>query len=243
MSLPVFSRFGTRLRDDFCSIGRSPQFVPFGDDVFSVRSVAGKELRRYGPVVSMRDDDLSSAVNNFTEFQRGANAVAILVDPQGRLGLVEQYRPVLKPECAGRYLRWWDNTKADPIAFIDEAVTMLGRMSLECPQGYSEIFEEAVNAAMREGGEEGGHRVLGAEYIGDAATDPANRVDLVKVFLVKVDPTQPASEEPDPLEVLSGKPTQWVTEDEFFLLISQGRIFNSLTLSAYALLRANGIWS
>jgi len=243
MSLPVFSRFGTRLRDDFAEIGRSPQLVPFGNDVFSVRNVEGKELRRYAPVVSIRDGDLLRAVNNFTEFQRAENAVSILMDPQGRMGLVEQYRPVLMPKWVGQYVAWWDNTQTDPIAFVDQVANWLGRMSLECPQGYSEMFEKAINAAKREGGEEGRHRVLGALYYGNLATDPATRVDLVKVFLVKVDPSQPASEQPDPLEVLSGKPTQWVTEHEFLTYLASGHVFNALTVGAYGLLRAHGIWS
>lgn len=243
MELPVFSRFDEEMLRAFADAGRTSQLVPFNANVFSVRSVADKELRRYAPVVSMRGGNIAGAVCNFTEFQRGKNAVAILLDPQGRIGMVELYRPVTRWGCHEEYVRLWDETRSDPVTFVDKVVKLLGQSSLEFPQGYSEMFEAALLTACREGGEEGRHRVLGAEYLGQAATDPANRVDTVQIFLVKVDPTQPAAEEADPLEMLSGKPTLWLTEKEFLIFVSSGHIFNALTLSAYAMLRAHGIWS
>jgi len=233
--------FDSALRKQFDDAARLPQLRFHDDDIIVVHRVDGKEIRRYFPVVTLQDDDILKAVNNLTEWQRG-NAVSILMNPEGKVGLIEADRPIVPPERMAEYTAIWDKYADDLPTFVRLVIPMLGVVSFESPQGYSEGFEESGRTAEREGGEEGGCRVLSVEHIGHGCTDPANRADPVHIYLAKVDPTKPARHERDPLETNTGRVKVWVNEDEYFDLLSDGKILNGLTTHALSLLRAKRRW-
>lgn len=226
----------------FEAANRSQQLVMKDGGTFVVRNVAGDtDLRMYVPVVSFRDDAIAKGVNNLTEMQR-SGAASVLMSPDRKVGLVEVYRPVILPAHADVYRELWDRSEGNPVWLTNQIINLIGGVSLEFSQGYSKLFEDAADTAAREAREEGGHFVKSVERMGYVATDPANRLDLVNMFLAHVDPSQPTKETPDPLEAMTGKVSQWVTEHEFLAFAAGGHIFNSLTLSAYTLMKAQGHW-
>lgn len=242
MSRTRFEAFTPAWLDRFRANQRDPQVERSGLATFSVISAAKKVLRIYTPVVSVSEDgDIQKSINNMTEFQRGG-AVAVLMNSEKKVGLIEINRPVVPIGRLQEYREIWDQQHLHPNDFAEIVAPMLGAVSLEFPQGYSDVFESGLETALREAGEEGGCLVQGGQKVGYCYSDTANRADPIEIFLVHVDPTMPAKESPDPFEKMTGRVSVWVDQDEYRELVRTRQIFSGTTKSARDELDASRIW-
>lgn len=224
----------------FEAAGRSLQGRMVGQ-CFVVHDLKGKPIRIFVPALYLRDD-VSLVVNNAQECQR-CGAVSVLYDPATKkVGLVESTRPLIAPERIGEYKKAWDELLPHDIeGFAAATAPLMGSTNFEFPQGRSEPGETGAQTAGREGGEEGGFLVTHVRPVGFVATDPAQRLDPVEVFLVTVDVRRSAEQSADPHEVWQGRTVTWAARAELDAFIRSGAIISALTMSAITLLEANGI--
>lgn len=224
----------------FSEAGRSPQGRMVGQ-TFVVDDLEGNPIRVFIPAVYVRDD-IHDVVNNAQECQR-CGAVSVLFDPcTGKVGLVEPTRPLVPPERIDEYKRAWDTfLPHDVEGFAAAVAPLMGSTNFEFPQGRSEVGETGGQTAEREGGEEGGFLVTDVARLGFVATDPAQRIDPVEIFLVTVDVRRPAEQSADPHE-WQGRTVWWVDLEGLNALVRNGRIINGLSISCIKLLETNGIF-
>lgn len=224
----------------FAEAGRSPQGRMVGQ-CFVVHDLHGTPIRVFIPAVYVRDE-IELVVNNAQECQR-CGAVSVLFDPTtGKVGLVESVRPLIRPECIDGYKRAWDTLLPHDVdGFAAAVVPLMGSTFFEFPQGRSEVGETGAQTAEREGGEEGGFLVTARRSLGFVATDPAQRLDPVEIFLVTVDVRRPAEQSADPHE-WQGRAVTWVDLRDLNSLVRDGKIINALTISSIKLLEVNGVF-
>lgn len=234
----------TMLNDEwirrFQAAGRSLQGRMVGQ-CFVVDDLNGKPIRIFVPALYLRND-IHAVVNNAQECQR-CGAVSVLYDPATqKVGIVESMRPLIAPEHIGEYKKAWDEFLPHDIEGFAAAIAcLMGSTNFEFPQGRSERGETGSQTAGREGGEEGGFFVTEVRPIGFVATDPAQRLDPVEVFLAIVDVRRGSEQSADPHEFWQGRTVKWVNREELNALIKNGSIISGLTMSAAKLLEVNGI--
>lgn len=237
--MAIFAIFNQEWARRFSDAGRPPQGRMVGHS-FVVHDLEGTPIRIFVPAVYVRDE-IKLVVNNAQECQR-CGAVSILFDPSaGKVGLVESTRPVIHPKRIPEYKHAWDTyLPHDVDGFAAAVAPLMGSTNFEFPQGRSEVGETGAQTAEREGGEEGGFLVTDVSRIGFVATDPAQRLDPVEIFLVTVDVHRTAAHAPDPHE-WQGRTVTWVDHTGLKVLVREGRILSGLTLSCITLLETNEI--
>jgi 8-oxo-dGTP pyrophosphatase MutT (NUDIX family) len=155
-------------------------------------------------------------------------AICIPIRKDGKVGLVEVERPSFKEETLQRF----------PLTEND--YQNLGRKSLEFPRGFPKKGESASQTAIREAEEEIDSPIIRIEKIGVVTPNTAFHPHQIPVFLVQINENFKGQIPPDVNEKIFGK--DWFTREEMNKKIEEGQIYCGITLAAWAIFLAKGLW-
>lgn len=143
-------------------------------------------------------------------------AITLPVLPDGRLALVEVWRPT-------------QAALADQATWPPDALEGRGRWSLEVPRGFPEPGELPAEAARREAEEETGLRITSVERIGTCSPNTTFMLNALPIFRAHAsgERVRPAR---DPREHIRRSTT--VTLDDALAAVRQGRILCGLSQTA-----------
>lgn len=147
-------------------------------------------------------------------------AIALAVDRQGRLGLLEQWRavPAARP---------WQSAYPAPTP------ARHGFFSWEVPRGFPDAQESSLQAARREVGEELGCRAVRAQPLGWCNLNTTFSLTDLPIYLVLVDRDQAdARHGDDPHESI--RQVRWWEEGALRQAIARGELRCGVTLAALA---------
>lgn len=152
-------------------------------------------------------------------------AVCVTVTPDGRIALLEQFRPV--PRGSVSQESW------PPID-----LSASGRVSWELPRGFPNPGEAPDQAARREAEEELGWAVESVEPLGESNANTTFCWNSQAVYLVRVDPSRAARAKPDKTENI--RRVEIFAWEEVLQMTVDGRIFCGFTKAALLSLHARG---
>lgn len=156
-----------------------------------------------------------------------SGAVALAVAPDGRVGLLRQWRPLPAR-----------TPPADAFDFaVAPALPPRGIWSIEVPRGFPKTGELPADAARREAQEELGVRVSQALHLGFCNFNTSLLLTDIPLFAVLAHPDQPATDKRDEAERI--EQVMWLPVDEVLATIARGEIRCGLTLAALAHLVAS----
>jgi 8-oxo-dGTP pyrophosphatase MutT (NUDIX family) len=144
-------------------------------------------------------------------------AVCVTVTVDGRIALLEHFRPV--PRGADAQVPWPPTD-----------LSTCGRVSWELPRGFPNQGETADQAARREAEEELGWLVESVEPLGESNANTTFCWNTPEVFLVRVNPSRRATGEPDKLEKI--RRVELFSWTEVLQMTLDGSIFCGFTKSA-----------
>lgn len=154
-----------------------------------------------------------------------SGAVCVAVTPDGRIALLEHFRPVPR---SSRSPKPWP-----PVDF-----SSCGRVSWELPRGFPNPGETSEQAARREAEEELGWAVESVEFLGESNANTTFCWNSQAVYLVRVNPGRPAQTKPDLTENI--RRVRLFLWEEVLRMTADGRIFCGFTKAALFSLQALG---
>jgi len=207
------------LLSEAIALGFAPQWIASVEgDVLLSRTGRGEILR----VVVARDGkplyDQWVAVEPI-------GAATAPIDKNGRLGLVQVWRPVA--------------SATDPVIPWQVDVRMLGRLCWEIPRGFPEVGEQGSETALREGGEEMGRHLSGPVCLGRYNANSTFFVNSIPLWTARVAGSG---------EVVAGDPNERILRASFFTTEKVGRMLDSgdledgFTLAALTYLGRRGLF-
>lgn len=228
----------------FHEAGRKSQRHPCGSSLLVENGMATELLRFYADILSHNDFNAAKAVQNLTEFKHGG-AINVALDQDFRIGLIWNYRPLIRRERVADYRAAWKRFAHVPskgvddakvLGFLKEVVPMLGAWSLELARGYGSPTATAAQTSRSEAEEELLVRcteVRPLTLMGeDGAQNPAPN-DIFLVFMdVKGKPTKPVD-----LWEKIGARAVWTTMSEYEQAVRDGHIVDPYTPMGIEMLR------
>lgn len=151
--------------------------------------------------------------------------MSVVIDEQGRIGLMQAFRPQTKDQEAWR--KAWPN--------VD--VSKLGRPSWELPRGFAKVdesgAESGTEAARRETEEETQSIVTTSRSIGYVCDNTASAPHLTAMQIATVDQSRRPQVAADPNEKFLA-PLTWFTREQIRDMVRSGEIYCGYTLSGIA---------
>ena len=143
-------------------------------------------------------------------------AITLPVMPDGRLALVEVWRPAMAAQN-------------DQISWPPDALEGRGRWSLETPRGFPEPGETPADAARREAEEETGLRITSVERIGTCSPNTTFMLNALPIFRVYAS-GETVRRARDPREHIRRSTAMHL--DAALVAVREGRILCGLTQAA-----------
>eukprot|EP00171_Calliarthron_tuberculosum_P016767 IDg16767t1 len=149
-----------------------------------------------------------------------AGAVALALSPDGRVGLLKQWRPL--PSRV---------PPADAFNFaIAPGLPERGIWSIEVPRGFPKRGEAPAEAAKREAQEELGVRVSQVVHLGFCNFNTSVLLTDIPIFAVLAHPDQPVADERDEAELIEY--VSWMSVEDTLAIVARGEIRCGLSLAA-----------
>lgn len=228
----------------FHDAGRKSQRWQCGTSILIENAMASELLRLYADIMSHNNFNAARTIQNLSEFKHGG-AIIVALNELFLVGLVWNYRPIVRRECIDDYRAAWkrlahvpsQQVDADKVhCFLEEVVPMLGVWSLELARGYGSPTMTAAQTGITEA--EGELQVrcnevrLVTRMCEDMAQNPAWDDIYLALMDVKGKPTNPVD-----LWEKIGARAVWVTIREYDQAVREKHIVDPYTPMALDMLR------
>ena len=228
----------------FREAGRKSQRWQCGSSLLVENGMATELLRFYADILSHNDFNAAKAVQNLTEFKHGG-AINVALDQYFRIGLVWNFRPLIRRERVADYRAAWKRFAHVPskgidgsrvLAFLKEVVPMLGVWSLELARGYGSPTASAAATGHSEAEEELLVRCTEVRPLTLMHEDTAQVPAPNDIFLARMDVKGRPSKPVDLWEKIGARAV-WATMTQYEQAVRDGYIVDPYTPMDIEILR------